>query len=513
MGKIALLPDFLIDQIKAGEVLENPASAVKELVENAIDAKATEILVFIEGGGLQKIEVQDNGSGMDVEDLKLCVLRHATSKICSLEDLSKIYTKGFRGEALAAISSVSKIEIDTSTGNQAWRFVDGKVEPCARRKGTTIQVRSLFQNTPARLKFQKSPSSSAAAILKMIETISLAHPEIRFELCSNGKNVLKILPKGWKERANEVIGPLELSIKKIRGLIGRPEDGKHNRSSQYLFVNGRPVVSGLVSKAVKDGFGTRMEEKLFPAFLLFLEIPPEELDINVHPQKKEVRFLEEGKVYSMVKNAVIEAFEDRAPAFGSMPWDEYKTPLPPAFSFAEKQDPLFSQEPLSFSIEYPWRPIAQMDDFLLIEMDGWQLIDLRGALARILFEESQKKEILSEPLLMPFYLEVIDPEETSDRLAKIGIEARAISKKEIGIFSVLCGMEVADVERLILELSQEREIARALTKSLRSSKKIFSMEEAKAIWQRLQKCKDSQFDPLGKNILAKLTKEDLRRFF
>ena len=511
MAKIALLPETLIDQIAAGEVLENPASAVKELVENALDAGAKEIRIAIEGGGLQRIEIEDDGCGMDAEDLGLCLLRHATSKIRSLEDLERIGTKGFRGEALAAIASVSKLEIRTSDGIGAWRFVGGEITPCARRRGTTVEIRALFQNTPARLKFQKSPATCAAAILKVVEILSLAHSDVRFYLSSNGKEVLKLAPKGWQERALEVMGPLHHEMKGIRGLVGRPDEGKKNRSGQVLFVNGRPVISNLIAKAVKEGFGTRMEEKLFPSFLLFLELPLEQVDVNVHPQKREVRFLEESRIFEWVRRSVDQAFAQSMPDLAPLPWEfSSSSKKSESLPFVAAESSFFETQ--SLPIEAAFRILGCMDDLMLVEEDGWTLIDLRGALARILFEEMGKKTIVGEPLLIPFSIQVENAEETAVKIADLGIEARPVSRRELGIYSLPFGIEVGEVECLVNEWS-ERGIAAALTKSVRNSRRSFREEERIEIWKRLRTCKEPQHDPLGRKIWARVTKEELRRLF
>lgn len=304
--KILKLPETVINQISAGEVVENPASIVKELVENSLDAGANAIHVEIVGGGQELIRVEDDGCGMSSEDALLSLERHATSKLKSIDDLQTLGTMGFRGEALAAISSVSQFELMTSDGTGTKVVCEGgrivKAEPCARNRGTTIEIRSLFFNTPARKKFQKSASACAAAVTKTMETIVLAHPEIAFTLKVHGKTTIKTRPASWKERIGEIVGILEHEVKfegngvAIAGLIGAPAKAMINRSGQYLYINRRPIFSPLISRAVKDGFGTRIAEHEFPPFVLFLEIPADEVDVNVHPQKKEARFRDEGKM-------------------------------------------------------------------------------------------------------------------------------------------------------------------------------------------------------------------------
>ncbi|HEY4255313.1 MAG TPA: DNA mismatch repair endonuclease MutL, partial [Chlamydiales bacterium] len=396
MPLISVLPEIVIDQIAAGEVLENPASAIKELLENALDAQAREIRVEIDGGGLQRLFVEDDGCGMDPADAALSIKRHATSKIRAAHDLQKLETMGFRGEALAAIASVSRLEIKTSNGDQATRvIVQGgevaQIEVCARNKGTTIEAKNLFFNTPARLKFQKSTAACAAAVLKCVETVALAHPKVRFALYSNGKQTFHSHPTDWKKRAEEILGSFahEVHAAGLRGLLGRPEEGKINRSGQFLFVNKRPIFSPLVSRAVKQGFGTRMEERLLPSFLLFLELPSDAVDVNVHPQKREVRFRDESKVFSWVQHAVEKALEIKSTPLPPLPWEFTPSSQAEPFSFIANDAPVSMHAP-SFSFSKRAKPLALLGQFLLLEeSEGWILLDLRGAEARLLFEAMQ----------------------------------------------------------------------------------------------------------------------------
>ncbi len=517
MDTIFVLPDLVVDQIAAGEVLEHPASAVKEMLENSLDAGARQINVEIEAGGLQRIQIEDDGCGMSRNDALICLKRHATSKIRSADDLQKLMTMGFRGEALAAIASVSQLELRTSNGKETTRLCGSIVEPCARNRGTTIEIRSLFSNTPARLKFQKSPSACAAAVLRTVQTISLAHPDVGFSLLSNGKLVFSCKATDWKRRAEEVLGPFAHEVKGpgVRGLVGQPQEAKLNRSGQTLFVNQRPITSHLVSRAVKEAFGTRIGEALFPVFLLFIDVAPEEVDVNVHPQKKEVRFREEGKLYQVVRAAVEAVFAKEEPKIAPMPWEFTPATVMP---FVIDDAPVISQEVVLPIVEKA-KPIALLGDFLLLEDRPWKLVDLRGAEARILFEEMEKPKPLMQPLLWPHEMQ-LGPGEEAERLVEllsgIGIEARAMGKKRLAIDAVPVGLETAYLESFIQQYGAnktERRLAASLTRICRASSRKFSLEEASAIWRRLQSCVDQKYDPLGRKIVVSLTEDQLAEFF
>ncbi len=530
-SKIIVLPDFVIDQIAAGEVLENPASAVKELVENSLDAGAREIRVEIEGGGLQRILIEDDGSGMASVDAALCLKRHATSKIRSAAELEKLATMGFRGEALAALGSVAKLELKTSDGNESTRIVASGgeislIEACARNRGTSIEARNLFFNAPARLKFQKSAASCAAAILKVVETLSLSHSGIHFSLYSNGKLSFEAKAKEWSERVEEVRGPFAYSIAfseggiSLNGLLSRPEEGKATRAGQTLFVNRRPIASPFIAKAVKEGFGTRMVDSLFPSFVLFLEVPSDLVDVNVHPQKKEVRFREEGKLFAFVRKAVSSVFESEAPEIAPMPWEFTKTP-PTSFLDREIAPSFcgFSEAP-SLPLKFLSRPIALLGNYLLLEQGGsegerrvWTLVDLPGAEARILLEAMEQEKPLTQALIWPLEMEADSPEETAELLRPLGIEGRPLGKRSLAIDALPSGMRESLALEFVRQYNSDRKLAASVSRVCRSRGKKFTIEEAAMIWGKLQSCKDRVYDPLGKRIVSSLSEEELAKRF
>ncbi len=310
MGRIRLLPDPLVSQIAAGEVVERPASVVKELVENALDAGAGELEIQLESGGRQRISVTDDGCGMGRDDALLAFDRHATSKIESFEDLERVATLGFRGEALASIASVARVDLTTADrpGDGHHVFIEGGrirvAEPFSRPRGTTIDVRSLFFNVPARRKFLKAPQTELRRSLEVVQAYALARPDVRFRVLHEGRELLDALAAGSEvegslERVSQIFGKElagqlaaipteERGEERIHGFLGTPDTARGRR--QFVFVNGRLIrdraVLAVFYRAVREEW--RSED--FPALFLFLDVPPEEVDVNVHPQKAEVRF-------------------------------------------------------------------------------------------------------------------------------------------------------------------------------------------------------------------------------
>ena len=323
--KIRVLPDNLANQIAAGEVVERPASVVKELVENSIDAGATRVEIDIELGGRRLMRVSDDGSGMVREDAILAFERHATSKISTLEDLAAIGTLGFRGEALASIASVAKVELTTRMADsdaatrvlvEGGRLVD--VKDAGRAPGTTIAVRDLFYNTPARRKFMRSEPTENYHLTGIVTHYALAHPEIAFTLTSNGREVLRVSPaKDLRERAFQIFGPglldslLPVSggrdfIAKVTGFISAPRERRTTRDAQYFFVNQRFVKDKTIAGGLLEGYRSVLPHGVYPVAFLFIDVPLEEIDVNVHPAKTEVRF----RRTEAVKDAIAEAIRN-----------------------------------------------------------------------------------------------------------------------------------------------------------------------------------------------------------
>lgn len=333
MSKIRVLPDHISNLIAAGEVVERPASVAKELVENAIDAGATRIVIDVESGGRRLLKINDDGEGMSRDDAVLAFERHATSKISKADDLSAIATLGFRGEALASIASVARVELLTLAGNvtagtrvviEGGRLRD--VKDAAHPRGTTISVRDLFFNTPARRKFLRSEATESYHLTNLVTHYALAHPEISFTLTNNGRETLRVAPANdLRERAYQIFGaqfldgllevdngvsePTETSfslpqIAKVRGFVSAPRDRRTSRDAQFLFVNGRFVRDRLIGRALSEAYRSILPHGVYPVALLFIDVPLEEVDVNVHPAKTEVRFRRAAAVADSVREAV-----------------------------------------------------------------------------------------------------------------------------------------------------------------------------------------------------------------
>ncbi|OAM27472.1 DNA mismatch repair endonuclease MutL [Eikenella corrodens] len=327
MPRIHALPDHLVNQIAAGEVVERPAAALKEIIENSIDAGATRIQVEIAGGGIRLIRVADNGSGIHADDLPLALSRHATSKIASLQDLEHVRSMGFRGEGLASIASVSRLTLTSrQEGSPAARQVrarDGQIEPAAAAAhpvGTSVEVADLFFNTPARRKFLKSENTEYAHCATVFDRIALANPHIAFELVHNGKTTAKYPSQSQNERIAAVLGPdfqaasLPIDsgngILRLHGLIAKPTFAQGRSSQQYCFVNNRFVRDKVMLHAAKQAYRDVLHQQITPAFVLFLELPPEMVDVNVHPTKTEIRFRDSQAVHQLVFHTLNKALAD-----------------------------------------------------------------------------------------------------------------------------------------------------------------------------------------------------------
>lgn len=320
-ARIHILPENLANKIAAGEVVERPASVVKELVENAIDAEATKIIIAIEQAGKNLIQVVDNGVGMNAGDIQTAFERHATSKIRSEHDLEQIETLGFRGEALPSIASVAQVEVKSRHKNDAMGSVftlnggkDARLKKIAANTGTSISIKNLFFNTPARRQFLRSDSSEYQQILTVLKRFFLAYANIHFELWVNGREVFKLPETNLGARVEKILGsttfkgmlPLNASLGGIElsGFISRPDVVRKSRGHQFLFLNGRPIISKSLHHAVFQGYSNLIGPGEFPLFCLFLEMEPALADVNVHPTKMEVRFSNDRSLYYFFINSI-----------------------------------------------------------------------------------------------------------------------------------------------------------------------------------------------------------------
>ena len=555
-SKIQVLSDQTINQIAAGEVIENPASVVKELVENAVDAGASHVKVEIFGGGFQRIKLSDDGSGMSPEDALLCLQRHATSKMTCAEDLFSLTTMGFRGEALASIAAVSHLTLCSALEGEEAVAVEMEggtllhVTPAARARGTTIEVRSLFFNVPARKKFQKSPAASSAAITKVLTQLALAHPGVGFELIQQGSVHLSVPPSSTsgdflevlKRRADVLLGkefilPLECSYGK--GFLAAPLLARSNRSGQYLFVNHRPVVCPLISYAVQDAYGTRLPTGRHPVYLLHLFISPELIDVNVHPQKKEIRLREEGSVKQAIYAAVNSALSGverpalavESPALASF----FSQPSYPDFSFPQVLQEEEAERPLELALERPIRAVGVYGKYLIVEASsvlveppsGVVWIDLFAAEARLQFDAlllNAGQAPASQGLLFPVTVHVSKAEmqlllELRERMHQLGLQWRQIGDTALLVEGIPPFMQESEVHGVLMEMLDEcqdktlRSLAAGLSRRAHLRKRPYFLEEAVQIVKKLMGADDPIHCPLGKQTMYHITEDEIESCF
>jgi DNA mismatch repair protein MutL len=338
---IHLLDDLTINQMAAGEVIESTASVIKELVENSLDAQATSIEVEIQAGGRSYMRVSDNGQGILHDEVPKAILRHATSKLKTFSDLQFLNTLGFRGEALASIASISKLSITTaatapsnSTPNGTYFVHEGNqlitYVPVFREKGTTIEVKDLFFNTPVRKTFLRSSLFDTQEIVKVLTHIALGFPEVALRLIADKKTVIDLYSTDLKSRTEELLGKnfvdqsTDLVFEKkgirVNGLIGSPKDHRHNRMGQYFLLNRRTIFSPFISSSIREGYGHSLPEGRHPQFVLHLVIDPKEVDVNVHPKKTEARFRTKGTLSHSLTLAVQSClFKQTAPKESGAP--------------------------------------------------------------------------------------------------------------------------------------------------------------------------------------------------
>lgn len=442
---IRILPEALINRIAAGEVIERPASAVKELAENAIDAGATRIEVTLEQAGKNRIVVQDNGKGMRKEELRLAVQRHATSKLPS-DDLLDIHFLGFRGEALPSIGSVSRMTImSRAKDSEAWKiFLEGgdigEPEPVSLAHGTRIEVRDLFYATPARLKFLKSDRTEAQQAADVLTRLAMANPQIAFSLTNDGKRLIHVEAADRKTRIGDLLGAdftenaMELNHRRenvrLTGFVSLPTYHRGTSAEQYLFVGGRPVRDRLLLGALKGAYQDVLAHDRYPVAALFLELPKEEVDVNAHPAKTEVRFrdsaLVRGMIVGAVRNALAEAgFRSASTNAAEMLARFAAAPAAPVYAYAHEppmqQGFIHELPPLAKPAEYQWHEEGAPDyrayplgaarcqlhlTYIVAEtLDGLVVVDQHAAHERLVLEKMKeglaKQGIERQKLLLP----------------------------------------------------------------------------------------------------------------
>lgn len=540
MAKIRVLTEETINQIAAGEVVENPAAVVKELVENAIDARAQEIVIEIRGGGFQLIKIADDGMGMGADDAILCFERHATSKISKIDDLSTLYSMGFRGEALASIAAIARVEMTTATGEAGTRvnITAGKIEsitPAPRRRGTTFEVRSLFFNVPARKKFQKQAAAATAEIHRLVVSLALAHPEVGFELISNEEAVLKVASvqdrpwmEGLKRRIEDLFqgGRLQKKIPlegeeggyRVQGFLAAVEEHRVNRTGQHLFINRRPIFSTQISYAVKEGYGERLGSDRYPVFVLHVEVPAERIDVNIHPQKKEVRFQEGDVVRRLLQRCVQRSFAPKVEKSFFVP------NLDKEFSF-EAAPLCFQEEALPQPVMFRQEDvIGVFAHYLLLEgstvggfCEGIVFVDLRKAQEQMVYKELTESVSgwQSQGLLLPIPVELTKIEveafrHKKEELFRLGFVVQESGKQTILVESLPSFVEEIDVRemiRLVLEADEEfLPLSKRVAHFAFRKKRSFALPEAIAIWNRF-KSLNSREGMVG------IEKDDIENFF
>ncbi|MFL1463023.1 DNA mismatch repair endonuclease MutL [Roseococcus sp. DSY-14] len=483
---IRLLPPATADRIAAGEVVERPAAVVKELVENALDAGARRIRLELEGGGIARVLVEDDGAGMAPGDLALCVERHATSKLPEEAMLFSIGTLGFRGEALPSIGAVARLGITTRPrGGEAHALAveggrKGAVQPAAGPPGTRVEVADLFFATPARRKFLRSPAREGEAALEALRRLAIAWPEVAFEAVLDGRSALRLEPADWQGRVRDLLGPgfaaACLPVEAggdvaLRGLAGGPAWGRPTMADQHLVVNRRPVKDPVLRAALRAAYREVMAPGRHPACALFLEVPPAEVDVNVHPMKTELRFRDAARVRGAVISALRRALGTGAVQAAPPPL-AFHAPAPRPAQVQEAALPLgwAAPPPLAGPAPAPadhplGRVLAQvLDCYILAEApDGaLVLVDQHAAHERLTHERLRAQlldgAVATQPLLLPAVVETRHAPllaEAAPELARLGVELEGFGPGAVLVRALPALLGAPDPAPLLAELAEE----------------------------------------------------------
>ena len=576
MKPILSLPEDLRNKISAGEVIERPASVVKELLENSIDAGATEVTIVVEKGGHQLIQVRDNGHGITAEGLAQAFLRYTTSKISKVDDLFKIRTLGFRGEALASIASVSEINVSSSIDESAGYQMDlvngvtDAIKAAPPLGGTEITVRNLFYNTPARKKFLKSATTEFRQIVKMLRRFGLEFPEVSFQLVHNDKTILNLTPESLEERIIALTDPSYrdqlLSVNMIKGdynisgFVGTLNLVRGRPGDQYLFVNRRFIQNRLLNSAVYSAYESLVKRGEYPFSLLNLVLPPDQLDVNVHPRKIEVRFTDEWRIYHVVKSAVREAL---ASILATIP--SFEQHVGQMVTFGKEIDPNQRQEPLWFTPakqsdsgadlqrakEYVSNLADQKEEASAIEgsimwqvhdkyiisqiNSGLVIIDQHVAHERVLFEDAllafDSTPLSAQTLLFPEILEFSTDEysvllDIVPYLEKLGFRMKENGQNKILLEAIPSDMgwgnENSVIRDIIDHYVANREKSSSYVENLAASFAChaavkagdsLTIEEMQVLVNRLFATKHPYYCPHGRPIIVQLSLEELDQRF
>ena len=583
--KIQCLPEVLINQIAAGEVVERPFSVVKELVENALDAGSTKVEIDLEEGGIRLIRIRDNGSGISAEDLPIAVQRHATSKIASLDDLESVATLGFRGEALPSIASVSRFTIRSRTSEQqhgASLSIEGgkvgAVVPDAHAQGSSIEVRDLFYNVPARRKFLKTERTELAHAEDWLRSLALAKPAVELSIRHNGKELkrYKSISNSEQriERVVQVLGSdfanQSLTVEaqhndmRLTGWIGLPTASRSSADQQYFFVNGRAVRDKTVAHAVKQAYADVLFHGRYPAFVLFLELDPRRVDVNVHPAKHEVRFRDGRSVHDFIYRSLHALMaETRAGVMSSNaafqqsngysqqnsnPYNNFSQSsmaLPVQESMAHYQTLYAANESVSYPASKPEQShplgyaLAQLHGiFILAENEfGLIMVDMHAAHERITYEQLKSAQsddgIKTQALLVPVSValseaEAFASEQLSENLKTLGFDVIRSGPQSVSIRSVPSLLADVDAKQLFLDvLSEFREFGAskrlqeaqnallstmACHSSVRANRKL-TLTEMNALLRAMETTERSGQCNHGRPTWVQLSKADLDKLF
>ena len=553
---IQFLDPETIGQIAAGEVVERPVSVVKELVENALDAGAHRIAVRISGGGLDEIDVIDDGDGIAPEDLRLAVARHATSKLRETDDLQRVTTLGFRGEGLASIASVARLEIISRTARadigariEAFGEQAGDVAPAASPVGTRVVARDLFGNVPVRRDFLRSPSSEFSRISNWLGMMALAYPDTTFSLAHDGREVW-VLPSGdvVEQRLEHVFGKnLAHALIPLRpfagaheigvsGFVSAPGTDRSDRRMQHLFVNGRLLRSGLLSGVWSAAYATFAMSGRHPYGVLFLALPPDHVDPNVHPTKSDVRLRYDRAVFETVRGTLSSSLREHARERLSR--NVSFSPPSGGSGTNGSQAPLFAAE-LAAVPESRTRVLAQIDATYILATDGDAIIllDQHAAHERIAFEAIEenaaaKDHVQSEPLLVPFVFELDAAQSQTldsalDALEAAGLEIHPFGERVYRIAATPAGYRWTtgsrefDVSEFLHDLSEEsagmsfreRIWASLACHSVVRAHEFLSDVEMRALLDRLGSCRNPMHCPHGRPTVVRLDAEAIARLF
>ena len=492
MSRIHALPDLLISQIAAGEVVERPASVLKELLENSLDAGAYKIEVQLEEGGVKLIRVADDGSGIEPDDLPLALARHATSKIASLNDLERVASYGFRGEALASIASVARMSVTsrTAAAPHAWKIDAAtlKSQPAAQSEGTVMIVADLYFNTPARRKFLKTTATEFAHCDEVLVRMAQARPDVAFTLTHNGVIKRRLAPADLAKRTTELMGDAfftharavnaEAGPLRLSGFAALPAYAKSTRAEQYFYVNGRFVRDKLLVHAAREAYADILHGAHHPAYALFLELDPATVDVNVHPAKTEVRFRDARGVHQFVFHALQRTLA--TPLAAAVAPEPARNSVPPASTFRSYTQPsLAMREPTvtayfdfaqhAVAAPAPDAPlgyaIAQLHGIYVLAQNaqGLVLVDMHAAHERILYEKLKTAQDAApqvQPLLVPLLFnasaaELAASDAHAETLMQLGFELASAGPQQLVVRAVPALLAGGDIEKLTRALLAE----------------------------------------------------------